>query len=63
MHFIGTTSTAIIDGSTSSSITINEETITPEAGDVVLYNGAEFVWTGGAWEILGDENSYALKSR
>lgn len=63
MHFIGSSSTAITDGSTTSSITIDGETVTPEAGDVVLYGGAEYVWTGGAWEILGDEGSYALKSR
>ena len=35
---------------------------TPEAGDVVLFGQQEYVWAGAAWELLGDESSYALKS-
>ena len=34
----------------------------PEPGDVILFDTAEFVWTNNAWEILGDESSYALNS-
>lgn len=62
MHFKGTTTTAITDGATTKPIKINNADYTPEAGDVVLYNSAEFLWTGTAWEILGDEGSYALKT-
>lgn len=62
MHFIGSSSTAITDGGTQNP-TIDGSTVTTKtAGDVVLYNGAEFVWTGSAWELLGDEGSYALKT-
>lgn len=35
---------------------------TPEPGDVILYDHAEFVWSNGAWELLGDESSYAMNS-
>lgn len=61
MHFIGTSTTAITDGGTETP-TIGGETVTPTNGDVVLYSGKEFVWDGSAWELLGDEGSYALKT-
>lgn len=35
---------------------------TPEAGDVILFHQQEYVWSSIAWELLGDESSYALKS-
>lgn len=67
MHFIGISTTAITDGGTENP-TINNTTITEKvAGDVVLYKdgtkpiGQEYVWTGTAWELLGDEGSYAIK--
>lgn len=60
MHFKGTSATAIADGDTTKPITIGSTSYTQEAGDVVLYNGKEFVWTGTAWEELGDETSFAL---
>lgn len=72
MHFIGTTTTTLTDGGTTSSITVGSITYvtgTPtsgqkkiNAGDVVLNGNKEFVWTGSAWEVLGDEGSYALKT-
>ena len=63
LRFIGTTSTAITDGSTTSSIVINGSNVTPTIGDVVINsnNSQEYVWLGDKWEILGDESSYALK--
>ena len=63
LRFIGTTSTAITDGSTTSSIVINGSSVTPTIGDVVINsnNNQEYVWLGDSWEILGDESSYALK--
>lgn len=64
MHFLGASSTAITDGGTEAP-TI-DGTVVPttdlNAGDVVLYDGAEYVWLGSAWEMLGSEGSYALKT-
>lgn len=54
VHFIGTTTTALTDGATTNSITVNSKSHTPTAGDVVLYSNKEFIWTGSAWEELGD---------
>lgn len=58
MHFVGTTTTTMSDGLTTKNVTINSETYTPSAGDVVLYSDAEFVWTGSAWERLGRDSSF-----
>lgn len=72
MHFIGITSTALTDGATTATLTPKTtgsltKTTNFEAGDVVVCNindkiGQEYVWTGSAWELLGDEGSYALKT-
>lgn len=64
MHFRGTATVAIADGDDSThDPTISGYTFNgngDNAGDVVLYNGKEFVWTGTTWEELGDEGSWAL---
>ena len=62
MNFKGTTTTELTDGATTSPISIGGSNYTPTNGDVVLYSGKEFVWTGTAWEELGDESSWALSS-
>ena len=66
MHFIGTATVAITDGSTTdptiSGYTFGTNGANAENGDVVLYGNKEFVWTGSAWEELGNEGSYALSS-
>ena len=61
MRFIGSTTTAISEGSTTNPIIINGSSVTASNGNVVLYNHVEFIWVG-SWEKLGDEQSYALKS-
>ena len=62
MHFIGTSTTAITDGGTQKP-TIGGNQVNPKSGDVVLYNNQEFIYNGSAWELFGDEGSYALKTR
>lgn len=62
MHFIGSSTTAITDGGTQNPTVGGSSITSKSAGDVVLYNNQEFVWTGSAWELLGDEGSYALKT-
>lgn len=60
MLFLGTTTTAIKDGATTNPITISGANKTATAGNVVLYGSKEFVWTGSAWEELGNEGSYKI---
>lgn len=65
MHFIGSTTTALTDGATTATLAGSSLSKTTGfvAGDVVITSdGKEFVWTGSAWELLGDEGSYALKT-
>lgn len=64
MHFIGSTTTALSDGATTATLEGSSLTKTTGfvSGDVVLSGSKEFVWTGSAWELLGDEGSYALKT-
>ena len=60
MLFLGTTTTAISDGATKNPVTIGGANKTVTAGNVVLYGSKEFVWTGSAWEELGNEGSYKI---
>ena len=63
MHFLGVSTTAIKDGDAVGAITVDGKTVTPTVGDVVLYSNKEFVCTSAAWEELGDEGSYVLKTQ
>lgn len=67
MHFIGVTSTALSDGDTTTTLTAKStnsltKTTGFVAGDVVLYSSTagetEFVWTGSAWELIGDDDDH-----
>lgn len=62
MKFLGSSSIAISDGATTNPITIGTASVEVTAGNVVLYGGYEYVWTGSAWEQLGDEGSFSLKT-
>lgn len=57
MHYIGVTTTAISDGATTSPITIDSDSVTPESGDVVIYGNLELVWNGSKWQELGSTGS------
>jgi len=52
--FIGVTTTAITDGSTTSPITIDGKSVTPKMGDMVIYKQTEFVWDGSKWNQFGN---------
>lgn len=55
--WVGTTTTAIADGSTTSVITINGESHTAEIGDITAYNIMEFIWNGTIWQEFGSTGS------
>lgn len=61
LKFVGTTTTALTDGATTSPIVINSANHTPTTGNVVIVSGTdqEFVWTGSAWEELGNAGSHS----
>lgn len=62
MKFLGSTTTTISDGATVGAITLSDgSSITPTAGNVVLYGNAEFVVNASnKWELLGNEGSYKV---
>ena len=65
MHFRGTTTSAIVDGSTTNPIVIGGSNYTAAAGDVVLKENTsgnifEYVWTGSAWEMLGRDDNFKV---
>lgn len=64
VHFLGTTTTELADNATTNPIVIDSKNVTAVAGDVVLYDGKEYIFTAGSkWQLFGDEGSYAVKTR
>lgn len=59
MHYIGTTTTELIDGSTTNPITIGSNSILAESGDVVIFGNSEFVWSSSEskWREFGSTGS------
>lgn len=57
MKYIGTTTTALTDGSTTNPITIGGESVTAVAGDVAIYGEKEFVFNGTKWQEFGSTGS------
>ena len=55
-YFLGITSTALTDGSSTNPITISDESVMAENGNVVAYGNKEFVWANSdeQWHELGD---------
>lgn len=60
LYWVGVTTTALTDGATTNPITVNDESVTVNAGAVAQYSGTEFVWSGTAWQTLGEGNLGAL---
>jgi len=62
VHYIGVTTTALIDGSTTNPITVEGESYTAKQGDIVMYKASpavtpdvdrEFIWNGSKWDEFG----------
>lgn len=61
VKYIGRTTTALVDEATTSPITIGSSQVTPEVGNLVIYNAGttdnpkdlEFIWNGEHWDELG----------
>ena len=59
LTFLGTTTTALTDGATTSPVTIGGSSVTPKAGNVVIYGNSEFVWSAAEskWREFGSTGS------
>lgn len=51
--YIGTTTTALSNGSTTNPIMVNGESYTAQFGDIAVYNYTEFIFDGTAWGEFG----------
>lgn len=60
VYWIGVTTTALADGTTTNPIMVNGESVTAKLGGLASYEGSEFVWNGSAWQELGKNNFGAL---
>lgn len=58
--YCGITTTAITDGATTNPVIINNANHTATNGCTVSYNNSMFVWTGSAWEELGNSGNYKI---
>ena len=58
-HFLGVTTTALTDQSTTNPIVINGEDVTAVSGDITIYKGGttplEFIFDGAYWQLLGGQ--------
>ena len=54
VSFIGETTTALEDGSTTNPITINDQSVTATSGALVVYGSKEFIFDGTKWIEFGD---------
>ena len=69
LKFVGTATTALTDGSTTTSVALSSGSTltvssTSNIGSVVFYGNKEFVWNGSFWEELGypiDLSNYKTK--
>lgn len=52
--YLGVTTTALTDGSTTNPITINGSSVTATNGCIATYNTKEFIFNGTAWQKFGD---------
>ncbi len=57
MHYIGITTSAIADGSTTNPIIIEGQSVTAAAGDVAIYGEKEYVFNGTKWQEFGSTGS------
>lgn len=52
--FLGVTTTALTDGSTTTPITVNGSSVDAVTGGIASYGSKEFIWNGSAWQEFGD---------
>lgn len=57
VKLIGTTTTPLTDGATTNPITINDNSVTAVAGNLVRYNQGEYLFDGTSWAFMGDLSS------
>lgn len=57
IQYIGVTTTPITNDDTTSSIQINDDSVTAKQGDLVIYGELEFIYDGAKWHEFGSTGS------
>lgn len=59
MHYVGTTTTTLTDGASTTPIKISNRDYSPISGDVVIYNSLEFIYSSidNKWHEFGSTGS------
>lgn len=59
IHYIGVTTTALTDGSSTNPIVIGGQSVTAKSGDLVIYGNLEFIFTStdNKWHEFGSTGS------
>lgn len=58
VSWLGVTTTAISDNSTTNPIMIAGVSTTANKGDIVQYGADEFIWNGAAWQKFGPSGTF-----
>lgn len=63
-HYLGITTTALVDGTSSATVVIGGNNVTAVANDWVKLNGSadSFIYTGSAWVQFAAESTYSLSA-
>ena len=61
-HYLGKTTTELVDGTTSATVSIGGTNVTAVANDWVRLNGSNdsFIYTGSAWVQFSAESTYSI---
>ena len=54
VHYIGVTTSELVDGGTTNPITVDSKSYTAVAGDLVSKGNKEFIFDGTTWHEVGD---------
>lgn len=60
LYWVGVTTTALTDGSTTNPISVGGKDVTVAVGGVAQYDETEFAWDGAEWQLIGQGNLGAL---
>jgi hypothetical protein len=58
--YLGVTTTSLSDGDDTNPVTINGESVTAAAGDIVTHDNKEFIFNGTVWQEFGDLSGLGL---
>lgn len=62
-NYLGTTTTEIVEGATASNVTIDGVSVATTNGNIVSYNGIDYIRSSNKWAIWGNTGATTPKIR